>query len=457
MAYLYVDTDGSGATSPFDTWAKAAQTLQAAFDDAACVAGSTVYMQGALADTDSVSRTLTAPAATATNPVKVIGVLDGTTNTGASVVAADLAARGTSQPEFEVTGAGNDLTMGGSDNDISYFGIKFTVPDQMLPSPINTVKWVFTDCVFDVGGRIRLQTGPVEFINCEIIFGAGDYLQPQGSLLSMRGGVITYTGSPGAQNLLNTNPLTQSGGICEFIGVDMSDMPASSNLIVPGITTAGAARFVNCSLGATPNLTSTAFTSAQGSITVINSDDSTLVGNTSSIQYYEYEDAHGTISLETTAVRTGGADDGTGSVYSYAMTTLANAVLEGSQAALKSPWLRVWVAGGASKTLTVYIANDTASTDYNEDEVYCEFYTVNSGDTADHTQTFDPADERIVDSSTAITEDTGSIWGTGGNNHQKFSVTTTPGFEGFAYARVYLAKRQATPDTLYLDPKIEVT
>ena len=48
MAILYVDDAGSN-TSPFDTWAKAADGsnaggLKAALADAACVAGSTVYI-----------------------------------------------------------------------------------------------------------------------------------------------------------------------------------------------------------------------------------------------------------------------------------------------------------------------------------------------------------------------------------------------------------------------------
>ncbi|RKZ99889.1 MAG: hypothetical protein DRQ42_06795, partial [Gammaproteobacteria bacterium] len=175
----------------------------------------------------------------------------------------------------------------------------------------------------------------------------------------------------------------------------------------------------------------------------------------SSIQDYRYEDAFGTIDSEATIVRTGGADDGASGAFSYAMTPKADGTLEGSCAALKSPWLTTWVEGG-SQTLTIYICNDTASTDYLEDEVWVEFYTPDSGDTAQHDLTFDPTDH-ILESATTITDDTGSTWGAGGNNHQKLSVTVTTGFEGFAYARLHLAKRQATPDTLYLDPVIVVT
>ena len=138
------------------------------------------------------------------------------------------------------------------------------------------------------------------------------------------------------------------------------------------------------------------------------------------------------------------------------MTPTASATLEGSSANLKSPPMAVWLDGGAN-TLTVYFCNDSASTDYNEDEVWIEWFTPDAGDTAQHDQTFTPADPRLFTSSTAITDDTGSTWGTGGNNHQKLSITVTTGFEGWAYARLHLAKRSATPDTLFLDPKIEVS
>ncbi len=116
--------------------------------------------------------------------------------------------------------------------------------------------------------------------------------------------------------------------------------------------------------------------------------------------------------------------------------------------------MSVWVAAG-SQTLTIYISNDTG-TDYNEDEVWCEFYTPDAGDTAQHDQTFDADGARLFPSSTAVTDD-GSTWGgDGAGNGQRMSTTVTTGFEGWAYARLHLAKRQATPDTLFLDPKIGV-
>ena len=203
-------------------------------------------------------------------------------------------------------------------------------------------------------------------------------------------------------------------------------------------------------------LDSAARTNATGVTTAVGCSDTTSQAVGSSIQNYQYSDAFGSIVNESTIVRTGGADDDATGLFSYAMTPNASATLEGSGANLASSWMSVWVAGGAT-TLTVYIANSSASTDYNQDEAWVEFYTPDAGDTAQHDQTFFPAGARLLDSSTAITDDTGSTWGTGGNNHQKFSATVTTGFEGFAYARLHLAKREASPTTLYLDPAIAVT
>jgi len=242
-----------------------------------------------------------------------------------------------------------------------------------------------------------------------------------------------------------------SEGQVKFTGVDLSGLTAA--IAVSG--SHSEVVIANCKMPSTITKFSATPTTTKSSVTLIASDDSSSIGATSSIQSYEYENAHGTTDIELTAVRTGGADDGASGQFAYAMTPHANAVLEGSGANLSSPWMSVWVIAG-SQTFTIYIANDSASTDYNEDEVWCEFYTPDAGDTAQHDQNFDPGNERLFANSTAVTDDIGSTWGTGANNHQKMSVTVTTGFEGWAYARLHLAKRQATPDTLFLDPKIEV-
>ncbi len=100
MAFFYVDTDGSGASAPYGTWATAGQDLITVA--AAMSAGDICFVQGSATDTAASSRTIVF-SGTYASPVIIVGVADGTTNTGTSVVVGDLASRG-SLPTFQCTG-----------------------------------------------------------------------------------------------------------------------------------------------------------------------------------------------------------------------------------------------------------------------------------------------------------------------------------------------------------------
>jgi len=439
MAFFYVDTDGSGATAPYDTWAKAGQSLVTVM--AAMSAGDVCYVQGAAGLTSATSITL-ASSGTAGNPCKIIAVKDGTTNTGTSVVTSDLLAKGT-DTLFPITvTSNNSLTFSGY---YSFTGFSFQ-PQGVIDLGNGVLEATFVGCDFDGDHSLRVGgiSGDAYLYNCDILV-PRIQLDRADTRLKMYGGKVSTTNASYISNF--------TGGGADFYGVDFSGS-TSVNFSQSGVTRN--MNFTNCKIPTSFVSSPTITTIRAKAICIACSDNAASKGNTTSFSDYEEKGYYGTIDSETTIIRTGGADDGATGGFSYAMTANASATLEGSSANLKSPWLMAWVEGGASKTCTVYIANSTASTDYNEDEVWCEFYTPDSADTAQHDQTFDPALARLLDSSTAVTDDTGSTWGTGGNNHQKFSVTTTPGFEGFVYARVHLAKRQASPDTLYLDPKIGV-
>lgn len=445
MAYFYMDTDGAGATAPYDTWAKAAQDLETVL--AAMSAGDILYVQGAATDTAAASRTLTVPG-TLTNPNLIIGVKDGTTNTGTSVVASDLIVRGTDTlVKIECTGAASDLIF--DDGFATWYGIEFDIGDQMN-CVSKTFKHMFVDCKFTLPDDLILNGVGMDmvFVNCDWnpeVVGV--------EIRAISGARVTFFG--GVLSAPVTNLLRSDSYDCTFRAFDLTLL--GNNKLQNVTSAAGENRFINCKTPATYTVTTGTPTNSKYAMELIGCNSGSSLSNTSSYQDYYYKDAHGVIQDEATIVRTGGADDGAAGAFSYAMTATADAVLESSVSNLESPWMMAWIEGGASKTCTVYIANSSAATDYNEDEVWCEFYTPDDGDTAQHDMTFDPALPRLLASSTAITDDTGSTWGAGGNNHQKFSMTTTPGFEGFVYARIHLAKRQAVPDTLYLDPKIAIT
>lgn len=434
MAERYKDSDTGNDGNDSSDWANSTLSQEALSVDMA--AGDTGFIQGAAIDTAAAIRTLSSPG-TDSNPCKFIGVADGTTNE--PPVLSDLAS---TLPKIETTGV-NTLNISGS--------------------------YQYTAIHFISGNRITLNAGIKQFVNCHLapdgrfasdstcnvklidtiyeVAAGGSQLSPQNnSVMEFFGGSLLATAS---DSLVRS----ASAGILNMTGFDLSALGTNNLYTNGGIDTKTEIR--NCKIPSTFNFYGSTPTSRIGSITVIASSDITSVGVTDSIQDYMYSDLHGDIDLDTTQVRTGGADDDASGAFAYAMTTLANATLESSSSTLKSPWMDIWLAGG-SNTVTIYIAND-GGLDYNEDEVWVEFYTPDASDTAQHDQTFDPADERLFASSTAITDDAVSTWGGTAANGQKLSVTVTTGFEGEAQCRLHLAKRQATPDTLFLDPLPAVT
>jgi hypothetical protein len=444
MAYWYYDaatgSDGNDGTS----WAQAEATLQAVLSDAA--AGDTIFARAnsseTTKDTLATTRQFTG-AGLSRNPIKVVGVKAGTINTGADIVAGDLAARSGDQPVIEVTGAGNDMRFQFS---MQFSYCKITVTDR-LEAEAHDIAMVFIECDLTCNSfRGSSYDANMYLIKCDMDFNE--------LTVNNRGDTIIIGGAWIASAGTNLIGASNAPGIVDFVGVDLT--AAAMTQILSKNDHQKHVRFKNCKMPATFGLNGSTHINPAGLIELIACGDGTSKASNLSYQDYIYNDIAGTIEDERTAVRTGGADDGTSSVYSLAMTPASDSTLDASKAALKCPPLRVWVTGGSELTITVYIANSTASTDYLKDEVYCIFSTPDDGDTQQHDMTFDDTGAFVLESAVAVTDDASS-WGTGAANAQKFTHTFTPGFSGFCSAEVYLAKRQATPDTLYLDPQIVVT
>lgn len=457
MTVYYVDTDGSGASAPYATWATASQDL-ATIIAIPAVAGDTIYCQGALADTAAGSRTLTFPG-TVLNPCKLIGVKNGTTN--APPVSSDLCTRAAADYFVISNTSSGALAIDGKY--LTASGISFISLNNLTFASTDKIHHLFSNCRMSVTSNSseiwwNQPNGRVRLYECDIDLSTGTGQTvfarsgPSGGFVwDMIGGVVTCHASQAQiwRDLTFSPTMT---------GVDLSGSPSGMEL--SPIVAGGVIRFINCTLGASYNLYSSApVTNAENKTVLIGTNTLSTVGAGVSYQDYEEWGTYGSID-NSLITRTGGATDGTtantdGS-FSYAMTTNASSTTEGSFA-LESPRLAAWVTGGVT-TATVYIANSSASTDYTQEEVFCYFFTPDTGDTSQHDLTFDaPLIDFVAGTATAVTDDTGSTWDSGANNHQKFSVTVTTGYEGWIYAVVHLAKRQASPDTLYLDPRIIIT
>ena len=446
----YVDTDaGTDGGGTGLTWAAADLTFEYALETRAS-AGETIYIQGAAADNYGAAVTFTSPG-TIVSPIVVIGCADGTTNEGDSIVAADIATRGTDTLPKISTGVGAyNISFGG----IAHVtGVHFD-SDNWNQLSANDALWEFVGCEIEQDGSyLYLDKSAYKFTDCELIMDGSVILhRGAASQWLMHGGVLTYTSAP--STLIAVAPIA---GHVDYIGVDLTGLAASATLVAAGV---GKYHFKNCKMNALWSLGSGVAVNPNFFAEAIGCDNTSSIAANATIQDYESYSAYGSVDLETTVLRTGGADDGAagGGAYSYALTPHASSTLESSSATLKSPWLRVWATGAAS-TFTVYIVHNDTDGDERlmyEDEIFCEFYTPAETDSAMHDQTFDSALPRFSSAATAITSDS-SAWVSVNTYKGKFEVTKTTGHEGWIYAQVHIAKRHATPNTVYLDPQIHVT
>jgi len=434
MADFYMDTDTGSDSDNGTTWALAKLTLEGLL--AVMSAGDRGFIQGSATDTAASTRNFV-HSGTPQNPCTIVGVADGTTNE--PPVVSDLAS---TLPFIEVTGAGNDIELHGG---LVINNLKFDTPDRYYFNDIND-SLEFNSCYLVLNG-LMTGTGQAEVVfnnsTVEIIVG---YL---GTQMYFNGGAIIFTG---ADQIV----VGYSGtGTFEFNGVDLSQGTTGLSYIQDGNGAGATIKLRNCKMPATYSLSVTQLDICTTSIELIGCSDTSSQAIDSSIQDYEYADFWGTVDSETTIVRTGGANDNASGLFSYAMTPHANTTLESSNATLKSPWMSTWVQAG-TQTLTVYVCND-GGVDYNEDEMWVEWLVPDTNDTAQHDLTFSSGNSRLFPSSTANTDDSDSTWGGTGANGQKFELAVNPGFQGEARARLHVAKRQATPDTVYLDPRIAVS
>ena len=459
MAVIYCDFDTANGNDSDDgsTWALAKLTLQAAMTSAGD--NGTVYVRRTNAGTPGTDTAASARTLTGTSkgsPVSIKGCKDGTT--AAPPASSDYAVRGTdTQPLFTLSGAGNDITFA---SDANVVGMHFIGVDRVI---INSEwkKWSFVGCHLAFAGLLYNTTGTYEFIDCNLEYTSSNASLLANKFLRIRGGVSTFTVDP--STYVNYN---YTAARADIIGHDYSGMANKTLVGTSDNSTQNRVRFLNCPLPATLTLVSGTSNNPDHEIEFINCTSTTSVAATDTIRDYYYQDAYGIVELEETVVRTGGADDQTDSgLFSYIMTPTVGITFEGTENALKSPWLRVWVAGGAN-TLKVYTVHDddgggagAITRDLYEDELWCEFYTPDAGDTALHDQTFDPTNERLFDSTTATgTDDTTSTWATYNTYKRYFTVALTQGYSGWAYARVHYAKAfSANQVAVYVDPKIEVT
>ena len=190
MAILFVDSNGGAASSPFANWTDAADDIVTALADAACVAGSTVFVaHDHVGDLGTVAATYT-NLGTPANPIKIICV---NSTTGAYAT--------TAYEAHPSTAYGRDIIFR---DDLIVDGVSFHAGDQIKFSADSTL--VLSNLLLylkrDYGGKKITTLGAdedLEWHNVDVKFSNADQrIDPQyytGGKLFWQGGKIDSSGT----------------------------------------------------------------------------------------------------------------------------------------------------------------------------------------------------------------------------------------------------------------------
>lgn len=440
MADIYLrSTDGSDASDGL-TWANAKATLAAALTAAG--AGGRVFVSDNHAETQAAAMTLTSPG-TAASPVQVLCVDDA----------------GDPEPPTALATTATVSTTGVSAIAFAGFaycyGIAFSAGTGASAVAINFTSssawfWIFDASKLTLGtssstSRINFGTsstteGGMILNNTPLGFGnVGQGIGISNLEMIWEATPSAVTGSiPTTLFLLSTRSAS-----LKVVGCDLSALGSGKNLVNVASTNTNRYLFVDCKLGALVSIT-TGSVPGQGGpeVTLINCDSADT-----NYRYYK-QNYKGTVTHETTIVRSGGLSDGT-TAYSRKIVSTANSKL---YSPLESQWFFVWnETTGSAVTVTIPVLTDNVT--LTDAEAWVEVEYMGTSGFPQGVFISDRVAEVIATPANQPTDGTSS-WvttGLGTPVQQSLSVTFTPQEKGWFRARVMLARASTT---LYVDKPV---
>lgn len=441
MPVFYVrSTDGNDADSGA-TWALAKATLAGAF--AAAAAGDRIWVSQVHAETQASAMTLTSPG-TAASPCEVLCGNDAAEPPTALATTATI-----------TTTDANNMSFVG----FAYvYGITFNCSTGAAAAAMaftgSTAWWYrFDTCSLRLlntssSGTARITAvgaaiGMLELVNTTFQFGSTAqgithrvpirWMNTPGS--AVLGSAPTSLFQPSAAG--STPPV-------EVMGVDLSALAGSSALVLGSGANFSSHLFADCKLGASVAIITGTIVGRSGAeVKLVNCDSA------DTNYRYHFQNYMGTITQETTIIRTGGASDGTTPV-SRKMVSTANSKF---YSPLVSDWITYWNETLSALTITVPVLTDNVT--LTDAEAWLEVEYMSPGATPIGAFASDRA-ASIIATPANQTTDGVSSWASapGTPVKQSLAVAVTPAEKGLIRARVALAKASTT---IYFDPLLQVT
>ena len=438
MATYFVD-DGGSSTSPYDTWAKAATSINTLDTAIAFASGDIVYFGH-----DHNCPAVNTASLTITGPTSGLPVIFISATTGSDPPAYQ---KGTGTQIDTTEAATYDVTFSGT---FALYGILVKAGRNILFTQDTDDAVLLQSCTLAPGaaGYCGLNSSSNSNIAAKdlIVDLSQDGSTPTATQVFGGAGASTYTidGLSFINAGFRTGVIFSVAALSCRVNVSGADFSGFNNATACEISAFNTGRiyFTNCK-------TVSGFTFTSGTPLNMAELMATNVGPTDDPTALQYKIYHGAIASSTSIYRSGGATI-EGIANSWLVTTTANC---NEYAPFHSPWLYSKASSTGSKTVTLYITNDTG--DFTDAECWIEVqYLATSGSPLWTLA----SDQRATITTTAVaqTDDTTSTWTGSGPAYtykQKLSTTVTIGEVGQIRARVVTGVASiASSRNFYIDP-----
>jgi hypothetical protein len=436
MAIMYL-WDGGSDTSPYDTKAKAATDIQTVW--AAWTSGDVVYMHYTHSQTQASAETLGATGAIQDGDPFVIYSVDADSSDAYTPASA---------ANIAVTGSGVSITISDS---ICAYGVYWQLDNGTFLVNSGTTSYYFEDCtvrfVNQTSAKTVQSTGPLYFRGGSIINSAA----AQDFSLNVTYGNAVYEGVTFTGRAPSTAGFIQGGFTCgresraKLIGCDLSGLTNLTNLNNSGT----AVDFIGCVYASGDDIAATTDGIQYRAI----SSASAVAGASTAKNYIaEIQTAAGSVVQDTAIYRTAGWQAATESDTPLSHKMTPSSTMRGAHTPIWTPYMVATISTTGSTTLTVYCVHDY-STAPNKDEAWLELLYLGTSNSV----LLSIGGGRSVLSASTWTVGSEAWTGASGKTKMEMSVTATINKAGTYVLRAHLAKYEAGPKSLWIDPLVEVS